>query len=112
VVSVSVDDLRAVAATRPRPNSVTRAGTGASTGAETASLAQLDGDLAAKVFELLESGLGPTEIVKRERLAPSLVRSIHREFKALRDLDRDSKTPLETSLQELRSEFEAFPRGH
>ena len=108
VVLVSLDDLRALAATRARPNGGARAGSSASNGAETANLAQADGDLAARVFELLEAGLGPTEIVKRERLAPPLVRTIYRDFKALRDLDRESKTPLENSLQELRGEFEAF----
>src|SRR5712692_4497185 len=110
VVLVSLDDLRALAATRARPNGGARAGSSASNGAETANLAQADGDLAARVFELLEAGLGPTEIVKRERLAPPLVRTIYRDFKALRDLDRESKTPLETSVQELRAEFEAFRR--
>jgi len=107
VVLINADDLRALAATRARPNGGARAGTGASNGAETTNLAQVDGDLCARLFELFESGLGPTEIVKRERLAPSLVRTIYRDFKALSELDRESKTPLETSLQELRSEFEA-----
>ena len=108
VVLVSVDDLRTIATTRARPNSGTRAGGGAGNGAETASLAQVDGDLCARLFELLESGLGPTEIVKRERLAPPVVRSIYRDFRALHELGKESKTPLETGLQELRSEFEAF----
>jgi len=110
VVLVSVDDLRAVAATRARPNDGARAGNSAGTGAEAGSLAQVDGDLCARVFESLESGLRPTEIVKRERLAPPLVRTIYRDFKALRDLDKESKAPLETSVQELRAEFEAFRR--
>jgi len=108
VVLINADDLRALAARRTRPNDGARAGTGASNGAETTSLAQVDGDLCARLFGLFESGLGPTEIVKHERLTPSLVRTIYRDFKALRDLDKESKAPLETGLQELRSEFHAF----
>src|SRR6266849_10882598 len=87
VVLVSVDDLRAVAATRARPNDGARAGNSAGNGAEIASLAQVDGDLYAHLFELLEAGLSPTEIVKHERLPPPVVRNVHREFKALRELD-------------------------
>ena len=74
---------------------------------------KLDGNIAARVFALLEEGLDPQAIVQRERLHPQIVADAIREREALKQLGGAKRfgPTLEESVNRLAKEFlgEMFP---
>lgn len=70
-------------------------------------MAHADGEIAARVFALLDEGIAPGEIVRRERLPPQAVLDIHRQWQTLRDLGSEAKKlPVDARLRELSSAVE------
>lgn len=65
-----------------------------------------DGDLASRVFGLLDEGLGPAEIVRQEHLSPPVVLSLSDQWTRLRATGKASDVPVRDQLGGLRRKVE------
>jgi hypothetical protein len=67
-----------------------------------------DGELAARVFGLLEDGKPPADIVREQQLPPNAVLALTEQWTRLRAAGRPGERPLPEQLRALRGDVEAL----
>lgn len=67
-----------------------------------------DGDLAARVFGLLDDGHGPAEIVRQERLAPAIVLGLSEQWTRLRAAGKPGDVPVRDQVVGLRRKLDTM----
>ena len=73
--------------------------------ADNGKVAPVAGDLAGHVFGLFDEGISAVEVVRRERVAPSVVAALFREYSSLKETVPNGRPSLANRLDGLESKW-------